>query len=217
MRAFYKKLFDIKDNDRISDKQMLMRVITTISVIVVCLVAMSVVAYSYYNLSIQTGSSTVSLNRSRFKVTVSAANDNVQNDSTDYTTTYGDYFTDVSLKGANQTYTITITLADGSTSDGFCTLLIGNSGGPAIKDSTDNEYHTVQFGSVDGGCGTTLSFKVKTPASGVDNDNPVTVRVGSCWGTSAKTGSKVKNNCVYTISTISSTSNWGAAWAGLTQ
>ena len=63
MRAFYKKLFDIKDNDRISDKQMLMRVITTISVIVVCLVAMSVVAYSYYNLSIQTGSSTVSLNR----------------------------------------------------------------------------------------------------------------------------------------------------------
>lgn len=217
MRAFYKKLFDIKDNDRISDKQMLMSVITTISVIVVCLVAMSVVAYSYYNLSIQTGSSTVSLNRSRFKVTVSAANDNVQNDSTDYTTTYGDYFTDVSLKGADQTYTITITLADGSTSDGFCTLLIGNSGGPAIKDSTDNEYHTVQFGNVGGGCGDTLEFQVTTPGEGVDSTHPVTVRVGSCWGSSAKNGNKVTNNSKFTITTINSNSNWGAAWTGLSQ
>ena len=216
MRAFYKKLFDIKDNDRISDKQMLMRVITTISVIVVCLVAMSVVAYSYYNLSIQTGSSTVSLNRSRFKVTVSAVKEVIEDDA-NFITTYGDYFTDVSLKDPNQTYIITIKLAEGSEGDGFCTLLIGNGDGPAIKDSTDNEYHTVQFGNVDGGCGDTLVFQVTTPASGVDNDNPVTVRVGSCWGTSAKTGNKVTNNSKFTITTIKSNSNWVAAWTGLTQ
>lgn len=227
MRAFYKKLFDIKDNDRISDKQMLMRVITTISVIVVCLVAMSVVAYSYYNLSIQTGSSTVSLAKSKFKVTVTAEGSNspvVIDDHGDptvedvsYSTYNGGYYTDVTLNGSNESYKITITI-DGLTDEeknaiGFCTV--------RFKSSFDNSqvynFETIPLGRIgndddDNDYKKSMTFYVKTPA--LTGDSSLKLTIGSCWGSSAKDVDKICDDMTYEITSLNE-SHFSGFWSNV--
>ena len=171
MRALYEQYFHIGENERISDKKMLVRIVATVLVVIICLLGMSVTSIAFYTMSIE---STATVAASTFYTNVKAVKTgDVEIKAESGSNKYSGLYT----VPANTECTFTLTLpenVDTLADTGYCKITVGN--------DLQKCYYTKQFGkglkeenqTVDR---TTITFKVKTNADSTD------IRIQSCWGT----------------------------------
>lgn len=170
MRKKRNRILYIPPDGRVSDKAMLTRVILTVSIIVACLVAMSVTAYAYF--SSESVTNQISLRSAEFKISVQAENtDAPSQELTAITSNQQSYKIEGLQPGT--TYAIKITLADGNTAQtGFVVL---------EAEGCESTYCTQQLGvdaGVSGGRTDELSFTVSVSAE-------TDVMLFAHWGTSS--------------------------------
>ncbi len=235
MRKFYNKLFKIDTNEHISDKKMLARVVSTVVFVGICLMMMSLSAFSYFSLSIKSGTNTLTEKQSSFKVNVEVVNNA---DSTAVSpnapkpNAYADDFNLTNSGGTGfeeKVYKVTLTMNGNTDVDtGFCKIMIGDKNGlapaSALNGTNGNTtgtlvFETPQFGNNIIEDNNTLNrdtftFYIKIPATvEATATNVITLRVFSSWGTSINTDSafKLADHNTITINTRTqnqSTTTW---------
>ncbi len=172
MRAFYQKYFGINENERISDRKMLNRIIMTVIVVVVCLGLMSMTALAFFSSSVKTGENVVS--SATFYVTATV-NDITETTPTPVNVVGNHYQKSVTLPASNTVKTYEFKLekaADADADTGYCIIKIG-----------DKTYYTKQLGTglLEGETPVdrpSITFKLK-----IQNSSSQTVEIDSCWGT----------------------------------
>ena len=131
MRKLYNELFYIPKHAKVSEKNMLARITLSITVVVACLIAMSISAYAYFSCSVTSASNVIK--SANFDATVSVVNEFGAEIPLD---------TENGLQKAilaEGTYTVKLCKADTSTAQtGFCIVTINGI-----------DYHTQQLGSVE--------------------------------------------------------------------
>ncbi len=163
---------DVKatEQPKISEKFIITQLVITISIIVACLIAMSVSVYAYFSHEVVSNSNVIKA--ADFKVDVSVK-DQLSRGVSAYTTDYKNY--KVSLK-ANEKYTITVTPTQGNTvKTGF--IIIEASGCADV-------YHTQQL-NIANRATPSITFKI-TPTADTD------VILRAHWGTSSQYAQYIK-------------------------
>ena len=131
MRKLYNELFYIPKHAKVSEKNMLARITLSITVVVACLIAMSISAYAYFSCSVTSASNVIK--SANFDATVSVVNEVGAEIPLD---------TENGLQKAilaEGTYTVKLSKTDTSTAQtGFCIVTINGI-----------DYHTQQLGSVE--------------------------------------------------------------------
>lgn len=143
-----------------ADSIMLKRLFSTVTIILVCLAAISFSAYAFFSYSVTSGANIIQASNFATSVTIKESDDSL---------TQG--------KIQNQTlqpgeYTVTITVDEGTTGTGYCIIRINN----------DVEYYTQQLGTdlnAPDGKRTEISFKLHTQISTI-------VEFESHWGTTSQ-------------------------------
>lgn len=176
MRAWYEKYYKIRENERISDKKMMVRFVVTLVIIIVCLIGMSATSIAFYTVSVETGSNTVT--PSTFYVNVES-----QAETGTVTEKYKSLYKSTYTVGANTTCTFTLTLPSDTkdfATTGYCKI----TSDPAYLNTAS--FYTKQFGTnvydVNSSTPTTrntVTFTVKT------SNSPVEICIEPCWGTCA--------------------------------
>lgn len=169
MRALYEQYFHIGENERISDKKMLVRIVATVLIVIICLLGMSVTSIAFYTMSIE---STATVAASTFYTEVT-----VNNTVTE--TAGSSKYNRVYTVPANTECTFTLTLPSGVANladTGYCKI--------TVNGDSQKCYYTKQFGKGLVESGTTgtvdrkkITLKVKTGTA------PADIRIQSCWGT----------------------------------
>ena len=169
MRKLYNEFFYIPKHGKIREKVMLTRIAMTITIMVICLAAMSITAYAYFSYNITSGSNTIKAASFYTDVTVQIT-DADGNAVETITTNTSDHKSHSATLDANKTYTITIKHNARSTAQtGFVII---------TADKCETKYHTQQLGRDGDGNTYTITFKLTPGANTV-----VTFR--SHWGTSS--------------------------------
>ena len=169
MRELYNEFFYIPKHGKIREKVMLTRIVTTITIVIMCLAAMSITAYAYFSYNITSGSNTIKAASFYTDVTVQIT-DADGNAVETITTNTSDHKSHSATLDANKTYTITIKHNARSTAQtGFVII---------TADKCETKYHTQQLGRDGDGNTYTITFKLTPGANTV-----VTFR--SHWGTSS--------------------------------
>lgn len=169
MRKLYNEFFYIPKHGKIREKVMLTRIAMTITIMVICLAAMSLTAYAYFLHNVTSGSNTIKAASFYTDVTVQiTAEDGTAVDT--ITTNTSDHKSHSAELSANKTYTITVKHNDRSTAQtGFVIV---------TAEGCETRYHTQQLGRDGDGNTYTITFKLTPGANTV-----VTFR--SHWGTSS--------------------------------
>ena len=169
MRELYNEFFHIPKHGKIREKVMLTRIVTTITIVIMCLAAMSITAYAYFSYNITSGSNTIKAASFYTDVTVQiTAEDGTAGDT--ITTNTSDHKSHSAELSANKTYTITVKHNDRSTAQtGFVIV---------TAEGCETRYHTQQLGRDGNGNTYTITFKLTPGANTI-----VTFR--SHWGTSS--------------------------------
>ncbi len=162
MRKLYNEFFYIPKQGKIREKVMLARVITTVTIVIICLVAMSFTAYAYFSHNITSGSNTIKA--ANFDANISITN-NASKNSTVSITNDGESKT-ANLEAGK--YTVELTKGSSTANKGFCIITIG-----------DKDYYTDQIGvdtakNLDDA---KVKFELRLSA-------PTKIKVVSHWGTS---------------------------------
>jgi hypothetical protein len=156
---------------------MLVRVVTTIVIVVMCLSAMSITAYAYFSYNITSGSNIIKAANFEADVSITIT-ENDSSTAVEVTKQKNASYT-ADLKAGN-IYTITLDESDGSTAKtGFCIV--------SAIDCPDI-YHSQQIGAdsaVDGEFTDKIVFQLKVTAD-------TTVTFLSHWGTSSYYGQSGK-------------------------
>lgn len=168
MRKLYNEFFYIPKHGKIREKVMLNRIVSTITIIVMCLVAMSITAYAYFFYNVTSGFNTIKAASFYTDVTVQiTAQDGTAVDT--ITTNTSDHKSHSTTLEANKTYFITLKHNVRSTAQtGFVII---------IAENCETRYHTQQLGKDGNGNIETITFTL-TPGK-----NTV-VTFCSHWGTS---------------------------------
>ena len=169
MRKLYNEFFYIPKHGKIREKVMLTRIAMTITIMVICLAAMSLTAYAYFLHNVTSGSNTIKAASFYTDVTVQiTAEDGTVVET--ITTNTSDHKSHSAELSANKTYTITVKHNDRSTAQtGFVIV---------TAEGCETKYHTQQLGRDGDGNTYTITFKLTPGANTV-----VTFR--SRWGTSS--------------------------------
>ncbi|MBQ3088222.1 MAG: hypothetical protein IJC36_01175 [Clostridia bacterium] len=162
MRKLYNEFFYIPKQGKIREKVMLARVITTVTIVIICLVAMSFTAYAYFSHNITSGSNIIKA--ANFDANISITN-NASKGSTVSITNDGESKT-ANLEAGK--YTVELTKGSSTANKGFCIITIG-----------DKDYYTDQIGvdtakNLDDA---KVKFELRLSA-------PTKIKVVSHWGTS---------------------------------
>lgn len=165
MRKLYNEFFKISDDVKIRDKVMIARIILTVSIMVMCLTAMSMTAYAYFSHDIATSNNIIKSAEFSIELVIKDAHGNAVELETVNSKTFKANFE----KG--RTYTVTVNKA-GDASTGFCTVYGEN--------CTNGIYHTQQLGEN----GTAAKKNTITFTLSVSKDTVVTFTAH--WGTSSK-------------------------------
>ncbi|MBR5315007.1 MAG: hypothetical protein IKU45_06320 [Clostridia bacterium] len=174
MRKLYNEFFCIPKNEKINDRVMLVRLATTVIIMLACLVVMSVTAYAYFTYNVTSGSNYIKSANFDASVVITTTEDSssvpvavTKQENSSYT---------ADLK-AGKIYTVTLDKnTESSAKTGF--FIVSAVGCPDV-------YRTQQLGvdaGVDGGATEKVTFQLKVTAD-------VTVRFISNWGTSSGYGS----------------------------
>ena len=173
MRKLLRELFYIPKHGKIHDKAMLVRIITAIVIVVMCLSAMSITAYAYFSYNVTSGSNIIKAANFEADVSITIT-ENDSSTAVEVTKQKNASYT-ADLK-AGKIYTITLDESDGSTAKtGFCIV--------SAIDCLD-VYHSQQIGAdsaVDGGFTDKVIFQLKVTVD-------TTVTFLSHWGTSSYYG-----------------------------
>ena len=172
MRKLYNEFFYIPKHGKIREKVMLARVAMTVTIVIMCLAAMSITAYAYFSHNVTSGSNIIESASFYTDVTVQiTAEDGTAVDT--ITTNTSDHKSHSAELSANKTYTITLKHNDRSTAQtGFVIV---------TAEGCETKYHTQQLGRDGDGNTYTITFKLTPGANTV-----VTFR--SHWGTSTYYG-----------------------------
>ena len=172
MRKLYNEFFYIPKHGKIREKVMLTRIAMTVTIVIMCLAAMSITAYAYFSYNITSGSNTIKAASFYTDVTVQiTAEDGTVVET--ITTNTSDHKSHSAELSANKTYTITLKHNDRSTAQtGFVIV---------TAEGCETRYHTQQLGRDGNGNTYTITFKLTPGANTV-----VTFR--SHWGTSTYYG-----------------------------
>ena len=172
MRKLYNEFFYIPKHGKVREKVMLTRIAMTVTIVIMCLAAMSITAYAYFSYNITSGSNIIKSASFYTDVTDQiAAEDGTAVDT--ITTNTSDHKSHSAELSANKTYTITLKHNDRSTAQtGFVIV---------TAEGCETKYHTQQIGRDGDGNTYTITFKLTPGANTV-----VTFR--SHWGTSTYYG-----------------------------
>ena len=172
MRKLYNEFFYIPKHGKVREKVMLTRIAMTVTIVIMCLAAMSITAYAYFSYNITSGSNIIKSASFYTDVTVQiTAEDGTAGDT--ITTNTSDHKSHSAELSANKTYTITVKHNDRSTAQtGFVIV---------TAEGCETRYHTQQLGRDGNGNTYTITFKLTPGANTV-----VTFR--SHWGTSTYYG-----------------------------
>lgn len=172
MRKLYNEFFYIPKHGKVREKVMLTRIAMTVTIVIMCLAAMSITAYAYFSYNITSGSNIIKSASFYTDVTVQiTAEDGTAGDT--ITTNTSDHKSHSAELSANKTYTITVKHNDRSTAQtGFVIV---------TAEGCETRYHTQQLGRDGNGNTYTITFKLTPSANTV-----VTFR--SHWGTSTYYG-----------------------------
>lgn len=172
MRKLYNEFFYIPKHGKVREKVMLTRIAMTVTIVIMCLAAMSITAYAYFSYNITSGSNIIKSASFYTDVTVQiTAEDGTAVDT--ITTNTSDHKSHSAELSANKTYTITVKHNDHSTAQtGFVIV---------TAEGCETRYHTQQLGRDGNGNTYTITFKLTPGANTV-----VTFR--SHWGTSTYYG-----------------------------
>lgn len=172
MRKLYNEFFYIPKHGKVREKVMLTRIAMTVTIVIMCLAAMSITAYAYFSYNITSGSNIIKSASFYTDVTVQiTAEDGTAEDT--ITTNTSDHKSHSAELSANKTYTITVKHNDRSTAQtGFVIV---------TAEGCETKYHTQQLGRDGDGNTYTITFKLTPGANTV-----VTFR--SHWGTSTYYG-----------------------------
>ncbi len=171
MRELYNELFHIPKHGRIREKVMMARIITAITIVIMCLAAMGITAYAYFSCSISSDSNMIKAAHFVAKVSVQNADD--QGEIKEIKTINGNSQNHKIALNAGELYTVTITPTENSTAKtGYVVV---------SADGCDETYDTQQLGidlNADEGKRKSISFKIMA----TDKTN---VRFLARWGTSS--------------------------------
>ena len=164
MRKLYNEFFYIPKHGKVREKVMLTRIAMTVTIVIMCLAAMSITAYAYFSYNITSGSNIIKA--ANFEANVSITDSN--NDPVTVTK-------DGKVQTANLDagkYTIELTKGNSTADTGFCVISIG-----------DKTYYTDQIG---------VDVKKDLTDATVKFDlwlsSPTKLEVLSHWGTSVYYG-----------------------------
>lgn len=164
MRKLFNEFFYISKHGKVREKVMLTRLATTITIVIMCLAAMSITAYAYFSYNVTSGSNIIKA--ANFEANVSITDSN--NDPVTVTK-------DGKVQTANLDagkYTIELTKGTSTADTGFCVISIG-----------DKTYYTDQIG---------VDVKKDLTDATVKFDlwlsSPTKLEVLSHWGTSVYYG-----------------------------
>lgn len=175
MKAFYDRFYKISDNENISDRVMIFRIILSVSMILLCLFGMTFIACAYYeyDLSYRIGD----IRSAVFDVDVAVS-------YTDGSGTHpvevvkssdGQFWQPKSQLDQSKVYTVTITRADAATAKtGFCVVYISG--------TKEQKCHTVQLES--GSPANSVTFKLSLTR---------VLKIIPNWGTSSSYPEYVSN------------------------
>lgn len=180
MRKLFNEFFYIPRHGKVREKVMLARLASMITVVIFCLVAMSITAYAYFSYNVTSGSCILKSASFKTEVQVQILDSNGKAVDSNITPVTSDYKS-FKIEGltVGETYTITITPIKDQKS--------AKTGFVIVKaDNCPDVYYTQQLGKdekVDGGETNILSFKVMLTDS-------TTVYLIAHWGTSSCYGYK---------------------------
>lgn len=172
MRDLYKEFFRVRDSEKITEKVMATRVVTTVIVMIACLAAMCFSAYAYFSHDVISEHNNVTAASFETVLSISLAEKSSAESSVVPITSNNKAFK-VDGLSVGKWYTVTVTPTAKSTAKtGF--LIIS-------ADGCDRIYHTKQLGvdeRVDGKKTEAITFKLMIT-------DPTTVRFKAHWGTSS--------------------------------
>ena len=153
MRKLYNEFFYIPKHGRVREKVMLTRIAITVTIVIMCLAAMSFTAYAYFSYNITSGSNIIKAAHFETKVSIQITDENEEAvDINPITSNYQTY--KVGLD-AGKIYTVTITPTANSTAKTGFVVITAN--------GCEKTYHTQQLG-IDTNIGEsetkTISFKL---------------------------------------------------------
>lgn len=132
MRKLYNEFFYIPKYGKVREKVMLIRIVSTVTVVIMCLVAMGVTAFAYFSCNVTSGANTIKAASFDAKITVVAMD---QNGQTVIPSSIDGKKTVFTFESPG-TYTVNIEKEPGSTAEtGFCIIYVGK-----------QAYHTQQIG-----------------------------------------------------------------------
>lgn len=166
MRKLFNEFFYISKHGKVREKVMLTRLATTITIVIMCLAAMSITAYAYFSYNITSGSNVIKAANFATEVGVkieSSSGDNVEVRTSNHISHQA------TLTGGT-TYFITLQHTPQSTTQtGFMII---------TAEKCDVKYHTQQIGRNEDGSSKTVSFEINPTADTV-------ITFYSHWGTSS--------------------------------
>ena len=169
MRKLYNEFFYIPKHGKVREKVMLARVVTTVVIMIFCLMAMSISAYAYFSHSITSDLITIKAASFYADITVQIIAEDGTVVETIATDTSDPKSHSASLE-ANKTYTIMVKHNERSTAQtGFVIV---------TATDCDTKYHTQQLGRDGDGNTYTVTFTLTPSADTV-------VTFCSHWGTSS--------------------------------
>ncbi len=180
MKALFDKYFRISDQERITDKKMMFRVFSAVTIILLCLSIISLTALAYFTSSVESGSNTVAP-ATFYVVYKDDQNRSTIQDITDSTAPQPQpvegsvYRAAVTLKKCD-TATLTrkyqISLKKGGTAEtGFCKITIG-----------DREWYTRQLGTGLMEGNQTVDRETYTFQVTYNSTEDLQMTIEACWG-----------------------------------
>lgn len=166
MRKLFNEFFYIPQHGKVREKVMLTRIAMTVTIVIMCLAAMSITAYAYFSYNITSGSNIIKA--ANFDANVSIT---IKDSSNDPVTVTKDGKVQTANLDAGK-YTIELTKGTSTADTGFCVISIG-----------DKTYYTDQIG---------VDVKKDLTDATVKFDlwlsSPTKLEVLSHWGTSVYYG-----------------------------
>lgn len=180
MRKFYDKFMRIPKFGRVHEKVILARTWLTVAVMVACLLAMSVTAYAYFSCNVTYTTRVIKTAEFKTLITIQHVDENDQVVYETVTTNDNKEFS-ADLK-AGVLYTVTVTLADGSTAKtGFLSVK---------SNSCPKTYYTQQIGvDVNATSGNTSCMSCQLLLT-----DDATVEFQANWGTSSLYADYIDDN-----------------------
>lgn len=171
MRKLYNEFFNVSKHGKISEKAMLTRVVTTITVVVMCLIAMSVTAYAYFSYNITSDSHVIKA--AHFETDITVTYKDAQETVIEQKPITSNYQNHRIALEAGKTYLIEIKTTDRTTAKTGFVVISAN--------GCADTYHTQQLGvdtGAPGGETETITFSLAVTAS-------TEVYFKAHWGTSS--------------------------------